>query len=175
MDSSTFLSNYQHVFVDKEDSRCRVEGDLEKPLRHWFEQERLDNRTFLSFSAWSFPQNPPFDYLPPYANASSVGELAIASMRKLSTPALSFFRWRSFVLNTDRVVQRAPPVVIPHKSLPSRHLAQVRTEPLSEVWFTSSSPKRSPADDLLGSPGNGGDHKPPDERTLRLGKSKWSF
>jgi len=96
-------------------------------------------------------------------------------MRKLSTPALSFFRWRSFVLNTDRVVQRAPPVVIPHKSLPSRHLAQVRTEPLSEVWFTSSSPKRSPADDLLGSPGNGGDHKPPDERILRLGKSEWSF
>jgi hypothetical protein len=36
-----------------------------------------------------------------------------------------------------------------------------------EVWFSSSAPRSSP--DLGGS---GGDHKPPDERTLQLGKSR---
>jgi hypothetical protein len=134
---------------------------------------------------WNFPtqlsplaqsrRTRPSDYLSPCADASAAGELTIASMRKLSTPASSFFLWKSFVLNTHRFVLRAPPVAILQQFLPSRHLAQVRTEPLSEVWFTPSSPRRSPADDLLGSPGNGSDYKPPDERTLRLGKSEWSF
>lgn len=131
---------------------------------------------------WNFPaqlsplaqsrRTRPSDYLSLCANASAAGELTIASMRKLSTPASSFFRWKSFVLNTHRFVLRTPPVAILQQFLPSRHLAQVRTEPLSEVWFTPSSPRRSPADDLLGFPGNGSDYKPPDERTLRLGKSE---
>jgi hypothetical protein len=60
--------------------------------------------------------------------------------------------------------------------VPKRHLAHVRPEPISEVWFTSSSPRTGPADDLLGSnlPGRNGtdDHKPPDERLVKLGKSK---
>lgn len=63
----------------------------------------------------------------------------------------------------------------------SRTLAQVRSEPFSELWFTATAPARLPAksDGLLqvdghiqgnGSPG--GDHKPPDERTLKLGQSR---
>lgn len=59
--------------------------------------------------------------------------------------------------------------------LPKRHLAQVRPEPLSELWFTSSSPRSSPEDELLGSstlrPTGSQDHKPPDERLIKLGKS----
>ncbi|EXJ93711.1 hypothetical protein A1O1_02104 [Capronia coronata CBS 617.96] len=59
---------------------------------------------------------------------------------------------------------------------PKRHLAQVRPEPISEVWFTASSPRIGPADELLGppTPGNSNekqDHPPPDERLLRLGKT----
>ncbi|KAL2393936.1 hypothetical protein ABEF93_000736 [Exophiala dermatitidis] len=64
----------------------------------------------------------------------------------------------------------------PRQVLSKRHLAQVRPEPISEVWFTSSCPKPSPADDLLGpsTPGNNKgaqDHQPPDERLVRLGKT----
>lgn len=59
--------------------------------------------------------------------------------------------------------------------LPKRHLAQVRSEPLSELWFTSSSPSSSPEDELLGSstlrPTGSQDHKPPDESLIKLGKS----
>ena len=105
-------------------------------------------------------------------NASVVEKLTIASMRKLSTPVSSFFRWKSFVINTHRLIAKGPPSAALQQFLPARHLAQVRTDPLLEVWFTPSSPSKSPADDLLGSPGNGCDHKPPDERTLRLGKSE---
>lgn len=104
-------------------------------------------------------------------NASIVEKLTIASMRKLSKPALSF-RWKSFVVNTHRLIAQAPPTAALQQFLPARHLAQVRTDPLSELWFTPSSPGKSPADDLLGSQGSGCDHKPPDERTLRLGKSE---
>jgi hypothetical protein len=96
-------------------------------------------------------------------------------MRKLSTPASSFFRWKSFVVNTHRLIVRRPPVTSLQQLLPSRHLAQVRTDPLSELWFTPSSPRRSLSEDLLGHPGNESDHKPPDERTLRLGKSEQFF
>jgi hypothetical protein len=35
-----------------------------------------------------------------------------------------------------------------------------------EVWFSSSAPRSS------SEPGSGGNHKPPDERTLQLGKSR---
>jgi hypothetical protein len=107
-----------------------------------------------------------------YINASVVEKLTIASMRKLSTPVSSFFRWKSFVVNTHRLIAQAPPTAALQQFLPARYLAQVRTDPLSELSFTPSSPRKSPADDLLGSQGGGCDHKPPDERTLRLGKSE---
>ncbi len=89
-------------------------------------------------------------------------------MRKLSTATSSFLRWKSFVIGAHRLIVRGPRIT---SFLPSRSLAQVRSEPFSELWFTPSSPGRTPADDLLGFPGNGHDHKPPDERTVRLGKS----
>ena len=74
---------------------------------------------------------------------------------------------------------------------PSRGLAQVRTEGFSELWFTASFPVndksvRDGGKELLrtssdGSeqtqgpgPGSGKDHKSPDERTLKLGRSKLS-
>lgn len=95
-------------------------------------------------------------------------------MRKLPPSSTSrLLRWRS------------PQPIVHHwlaseetaASQPSsrRSLAQVRPEPLDEIWFTSSAPRRSPADDLLGSTATGpnGDHKPPDERTLKLGKSMY--
>lgn len=70
-------------------------------------------------------------------------------------------------------------------SLPIRSLAQVRSEPFSELWFTAAVPataaRRPPSDlqcgpfvrseSIHGGPSNGGDHKPPDERTLKLGQS----
>ncbi|EXJ61014.1 hypothetical protein A1O7_05167 [Cladophialophora yegresii CBS 114405] len=57
--------------------------------------------------------------------------------------------------------------------LPRRNLAQVRPDPISEVWFTAASPRYGPADELLGPPRPGGndDHKPPDERLIKLGKT----
>jgi hypothetical protein len=60
---------------------------------------------------------------------------------------------------------------------PKRHLAQVRPEPISDVWFTAASPRRGPADELLETkkPGIDDDHKPPDERLIRLGKSARLF
>ncbi|KAK5038246.1 hypothetical protein LTS07_001716 [Exophiala sideris] len=57
--------------------------------------------------------------------------------------------------------------------LPRRYLAQVRPEPISDLWFTAASPRLGPADELLGpsTPGNNEDHKPPDQRLLKLGKT----
>lgn len=65
----------------------------------------------------------------------------------------------------------------PRQILPKRHLAQVRPEPLSELWFTASSPRFGPADELLGPPppGKDNDHQPPDKRLLKLGKSEISL
>lgn len=72
---------------------------------------------------------------------------------------------------------------------PSRGLAQVRTEGFSELWFTASFPvnDKSGRDEGKGllrtssdgieqgqGPGSGKDHKSPDERTLKLGRSKSS-
>ncbi|KAK5270348.1 hypothetical protein LTR99_005732 [Exophiala xenobiotica] len=55
---------------------------------------------------------------------------------------------------------------------PRRYLAQVRPEPISEVWFTAASPRFGPADELLSPPpGNNADHRPPNERLLKLGKT----
>ena len=62
----------------------------------------------------------------------------------------------------------------PRQVLPRRSLAQVRPEPISEIWFTSSYPRSSSQDDLLGNasrPGDVQDNKPPDERLIKLGKS----
>ena len=108
-------------------------------------------------------------------------------MRKL-VPASSFIPalgWKSFtqhavprlaaILGTSvTAFPKSSPASLPSK-VSSRSLAQTRLESFSEVWFTSASPSRSPADDLLNLEvgGNGqNDHKPPDERTIRLGKSK---
>jgi hypothetical protein len=103
----------------------------------------------------------------------------LGSMRKLPAPTTTtaVLTGRGFVLNTTRQLLEHEPVLALRPLFPSRSLAQVRQEPLSEFWFTPSSPARSPADDLLGNnagPGTSGDHKPPDERTLKLGKSSYN-
>ena len=103
----------------------------------------------------------------------------LGSVRKLPTPTATtqfLSGARSFVLNTNlnRQLFEHEPALALRTLLPSRALAQVRQEPWSELWFTPSRPARSPADDLLGDsgrPGSNGDHKPPDERSLKLGKS----
>ena len=70
-------------------------------------------------------------------------------------------------------------------SLHIRTLAQVRAEPFSELWFTAAVPvnaapgARGDLDTgpfvrsagIDGGPPTGGDHKQPDERTLKLGQS----
>ena len=96
------------------------------------------------------------------------------SIRKLSSPLSSPLRWKSLVLHTNRLILQGTSAAIPslRQTLPSRNLAQVRPEPLSELWFTSSFPNRGPADELLDPNGIGNDHKPPDERILKLGKSR---
>ncbi|KIW92924.1 uncharacterized protein Z519_06773 [Cladophialophora bantiana CBS 173.52] len=102
-------------------------------------------------------------------------------MRRLPTTtpkcAAPASRWASIHPNQVQLLRR-------HKStasgggslrqvLPKRHLAQVRPEPISEVWFTAASPRFGPENDLLSPPasGNSSDHKPPDERLIRLGKT----
>jgi hypothetical protein len=95
-------------------------------------------------------------------------------MRKLSTPNASFLRWKSLIIHTHRLLVAPTPAL---RQLPqTRSLAQVRSELFSDLWFTPSSPARGPADELLnpsgGPAGDGGDHKPPDERILKLGKSE---
>lgn len=94
-------------------------------------------------------------------------------MRKLAAPSAypPLLRWKSIILHTHRLLVRGAEL---RQILPTRNLAQVRPEPLSELWFTSSSPRRTPADELLGTGTagqRGADHKPPDERTLKLGES----
>lgn len=73
--------------------------------------------------------------------------------------------------------------ILSRPSPSSRTLAQVRSEPFSELWFTAAAPARvsaktTSADGLLYLDGQiqgngvpGGDHKPPDERTVKLGQS----
>jgi len=91
-------------------------------------------------------------------------------MRKPVAASSSSFRWRSLVLHTHRLLVRRSPASF-RQTLFRRTLAQVRPEPWSELWFTASLPGRSPADELLRQAGSGNDHKPPDERTIKLGKS----
>ncbi|KIW99387.1 uncharacterized protein Z518_11375 [Rhinocladiella mackenziei CBS 650.93] len=105
-------------------------------------------------------------------------------IRKLPKPALypaSGSRWnlnpslRLQFSRRCRSTAAASSSRLLRKVFPKRYLAQVRSEPISEVWFTASAPKSGPADELLGTtpPRSNGtqDHKPPDERLLRLGKT----
>ncbi|KIW28962.1 uncharacterized protein PV07_04813 [Cladophialophora immunda] len=102
-------------------------------------------------------------------------------MRKLPTTpkcAAPASRWASSYPNQAQLLRRHRSTASGGASLrqvlPKRHLAQVRPEPISEVWFTSTSPRTGPEDDLLGPPtpgNNNNDHKPPDERLIRLGKT----
>jgi hypothetical protein len=156
-------------------SKLKASFRPKKPLRHWCGTKSSNFAAQLLCLVVPGDQVLLFLTYHPCANAFAVEKLTVASMRKLSAPASSFFRWKSFVVNTHRLIVRGPHIPALQQLLPSRHLAQVRTEPLSEVWFTPASPRRSPADDLLGYPGNGSDHKPPDDRILKLGKSEQSF
>jgi len=103
-------------------------------------------------------------------------------MRTVSTTSpAAFSRWKKLL----RILTgRSPYLAFPS----SRTLAQVRSEPFSELWFTAAVPTnatnnsrdelvdtpfvRSEGSPAGGLPNNGNDHKPPDERTLKLGKSK---
>lgn len=61
-----------------------------------------------------------------------------------------------------------------NQRVPSRSLAQVRDDrSFSELWFSSAIPLAVPKQALPElNNGNGGLPQPPDERTLKLGKSK---
>ena len=93
-------------------------------------------------------------------------------------PASSFShrllqQWRSPTPLTHRLLNLEDLPTPRAQGSSRRTLAQVRPEPIGELWFTSSAPSRSPADDILNSqpPCPPKDHKPPDERTLKLGKT----
>jgi len=106
-------------------------------------------------------------------------QMTIGQMRTVwSTSPAALPRWKRLLL----ILTRPNPSL---SSLSIRSLAQVRSEPLSELWFTAAVPanaaRRPPSDldcgpfvrseSINGGPSNRGDHKPPDERTLKLGQS----
>ena len=98
--------------------------------------------------------------------------MTISQMRKLTLPTCpsSALRWTTFGRDAT---PRLPPVVGTSTAATAptrRSLAQVRHDPVSEVWFTPSIPAISPADGPLATHGSR-DHKPPDEKRLKLGKS----
>ena len=65
-------------------------------------------------------------------------------------------------------VTAATPAALCHGKLDAHPVAQTPTPSrsiLSHVWFSSSAPYSLPDSGLEG------DHKPPDERTVKLGKS----
>lgn len=102
-----------------------------------------------------------------------------------TSPATALPRWRQFL----RLLSNH--TTLP--TLPTRSLAQVRSEPLSELWFTAAFPAKlqyaakNPDSDIAadepilqsiedalphtGGPGSNKDHKSPDERTIKLGKT----
>lgn len=93
-----------------------------------------------------------------------------------------FSTWRSIVLTTQALLvhDSLASKVATNKITSNRTLAQVRPEPLSELWFTASFPAKSDIEytdghlssvSLSEKSGSGKDHKPLDERTLKLGKS----
>lgn len=91
-------------------------------------------------------------------------------MRKLPAQTFNLVR-RKLGARSGHRLFAAPTISAFPQLLPARHLAQVRPEITSELWFTSSFPPRNLTDELLDTGGSGDDKKPPDERILRLGKS----
>lgn len=101
--------------------------------------------------------------------------MTAAQMRTVSTSSpAAISRWKRLLQILSR----------PNPGFPSRTLAQVRSESFSELWFTAAAPARVSARTALTdgpfvrldgqTQGNGlpgGDHKPPDERTVKLGQS----
>lgn len=104
-------------------------------------------------------------------------------MRKLSVTSISLRRlqWQRTSIsplssNLPAIDDHRPFPLLYQQSPPRRNFAQVRPEPLGELWFTSSAPTRSPTDDILQPPpssstGPSSDHRPPSERTLKLGRT----
>ena len=105
--------------------------------------------------------------------------MTAAQMRTVTTSSpAALSRWKTLL----RILTR-PSLVSSGSSI--RSLAQVRSEPLSELWFTAAVPVKAahgPTSGLVsgpfvrsetinGEPSNGGHRKPPDERTLKLGQS----
>lgn len=97
-------------------------------------------------------------------------------MRRFSTLS-SLIRLRNHALALTTPAQLAVLRVFPSQCViqpqNSRSLALVRDDKtLSELWFSSTSPRSEPKS-ALEEIGNisGGDPQPPDERTLKLGKS----
>lgn len=103
-----------------------------------------------------------------------------AQMRTVSTTSpAAISRWKRLF----RILSR--PGANPF-ALASRSLAQVRSEPFSELWFTAAVPAKVStgtnydvqsgpfvrSEGITGIGGNRSDHKPPDERTVKLGKSR---
>ncbi|KAA6412433.1 MAG: hypothetical protein FRX48_03423 [Lasallia pustulata] len=89
-------------------------------------------------------------------------------MRKISTP--SFRRATQYALTARSSASAPLPLPLPATFFsPYRALAHVqsRGDALPEVWFTSSGPPRRTLEDG----GQESARKPPDERTLKLGKT----
>ena len=104
-----------------------------------------------------------------HADASLYSLIESGLMRKI-TP-ISLRRAPQYAL-TARSSASTPSPLPPYTTFfsPCRSLAQVQTrgDAFPEVWFTSSGPPRRTLDDC----GHDTQRKPPDERTLKLGKSK---
>lgn len=105
--------------------------------------------------------------------------MTATQMRTVSTTSpIAHSKWTRLL----RLFARSHPGL---SILPARTLAQVRTEPFSELWFTAAVPLNAgpstsigrDLDSLVRSEGSnggrlpGGDHKPPDERTIKLGQT----
>lgn len=96
-------------------------------------------------------------------------------MRRLTRSSSASLRWKSIIDQNQRLLVHQNEKHSSGRLLPKRNLARVRSEPLSELWFTSSLPQFRESEGLtnpFNSPNIDDGHKPPDERTIRLGKSK---
>jgi hypothetical protein len=98
--------------------------------------------------------------------------LSSSSLASTATPTQSACVRRIWRTRPTRTATRL-------STIPRRSLAQIRPEPLHELWFTSSAPGSSPSTPLsydapeppaAGSKNNR-DHSKPSERTLALGKT----
>lgn len=100
------------------------------------------------------------------ADAVDIGYMTAGLMRTRLPSSL--FRPRHAVTGAaSRVVAHAPAIAGSH--VWTRSFARVQDPEIlsDQLWFSSTAPRPRP--DGVGS---GGDHKPPDERTLKLGKSE---